>query len=305
MSVPKSQQNMSPMPDSAGNTIQLDGALKYCRNLAKSHYENFIVGSMLVPRRLSQHLYNLYAFCRHSDDLADEVPDPEEAVRLLAEWRVELGLCYGGTPTHPILMALQTTIREFDIPATPFEDLLSAFEQDCRVTRYATYVELLDYCRRSANPVGRLMLHVFGYNDETRRELSDRICTGLQLANFWQDVIPDFSRGRVYIPQEDIAAFGCAEADIVNGRITQNFAELMQFQVDRTEALFKSASELPKMLDWRFGTDVALFTSAGIAVLDGIRKNNYDVLSHRPVISKARKIGLLIRCAYETLSRVI
>lgn len=282
----------SPQP----GPVRLDEAQRYCRSLAKGHYENFVVGSILVPRKLMQNTYNLYAFCRHSDDLADETGDPSLSLELLREWREDLRRCYSGSPRHPILIALRTTINTFEIPIEPFEDLLSAFEQDCRVTRYGSYLDLLDYCRRSANPVGRLFLWLFGYKDIERCELSDRICTGLQLANFWQDVASDFARGRVYIPREDMEAYGCTESEIADRNLTPSFAELMKFEVERTEEVFRSGAALPAMLDSRLGMDVELFRRAGLALLGAIRKINYDVLAHRPTLSKVEKAGLLLGC---------
>lgn len=278
------------------DSIPLEYAYRYCRSLARGHYENFIVGTILVPRRLMQHLYNIYAFCRFSDDLADEPGDPSLSIQLLDGWKEQLRLCYEGKPTHPILVALQSTVQQFEIPRKPFEDLISAFEQDCKVDRYETYSDVLDYCTRSANPVGRVFLWLFGYKDAERQELSDRICTGLQLANFWQDVASDYKRGRIYLPQEDMVRFGCNESDIAEHRTTQNFIELMKFEVDRAEELFQSAAELPKMLNRRLAVDVELFRVAGLAVLSAVRKIDYNVLNHRPVISKAAKFEMFFKC---------
>jgi squalene synthase HpnC len=243
-----------------------------------------------------RHLHNVYAFCRYSDDLADEVDDPSVAIEMLKEWRADLERCYGGRPVHPILTALQSTIAAFDIPIDPFSDLISAFDQDCRVTRYETYPDLLDYCERSANPVGRLFLWLFGYKDAERRELSDRICTGLQLVNFWQDVVSDYGRGRVYIPQDDISRFGCSESNIAEQRMTPQFAELMRFEVDRTEDLFTSAAGLPLSVNRRLRVDIELFRRAGLRVLAGVRRNGYDVLNRRPTLSKAEKARLFLEC---------
>lgn len=278
------------------NTTDLDDALRYCRSLAKNHYENFIVGSLLVPCGFMQHLYNLYAFCRHSDDLADEVGDNNESLKLLGEWREELHLCYEGRPKHPIMLALRTTVEEFDLPEKPLEDLISAFEQDCRVTRYETFEQLLGYCERSANPVGRLFLWIFGYRDAEQQELSDRICTGLQLANFWQDIVSDYGRGRIYLPMEDMDAFGCSESDIAEKCMTPAFKEMMRFQIDRTEEIFKSAATLPPMLNWRLGVDVELFRRAGLAVTAAIRRIDYNTLACRPTVSKVEKARLLLGC---------
>lgn len=292
---PKQRNSAQSLDASSGRSGELEQARAYCRRLATTHYENFVVGSILVPRRFLQHLYNVYAFCRHSDDLADEIGDSARSLEMLAQWRGELNLCYTERPSHPILVALQDTIKAFDIPSTPFEDLISAFEQDCRVTRYATYDDLTDYCRRSANPVGRLFLWLFGYRDQERQALSDSICTALQLANFWQDVASDYARGRVYIPLEDMASFGCHETDIADSRMTPAMAELFRFQVDRTQRLFDEGSGLPAMIGRRLAVDVELFRLGGMAVLDGIRQNEYDVLTRRPVVSKKQQAGLFVR----------
>jgi squalene synthase HpnC len=275
-----------------------DDAMQYCRNLARGHYENFIVGSILIPRKLMPHLYSIYAFCRYADDLADEVEDPKQSLALLDGWRTELRKCYQGSPDHPIMVALHSTINSFDIPPEPFEDLISAFEQDCRVSRYETFADLLDYCRRSANPVGRLFLWLFGYRDAERQELSDRICTGLQLANFWQDVVSDLGRGRIYIPMEDMSQFGCSESDLSGPCPTAGFIQLMQFEVERTKDIFISASGLTHTLDRRLCVDVELFRRSGLAVLEAIQKNKYDVISHRPTLSRSKKVKLLLQCLF-------
>lgn len=278
------------------NATDLRAARRLCRRLARSHYENFLVASLLIPRRYLQHLYNIYAFCRRADDLADETADPTRALQLLHGWREELRRCYDGTPCSPIMLALQDTIRRLDIPVQPFADLISAFEQDCRVATYQTFDTLVDYCRRSANPVGRLFLWVFGYRDSERLALSDHICTALQLTNFWQDIPSDYQRGRIYIPFEDIEAFSCNERMLASQRATPEFVNLLSFQVERTRKLFESAAELPRMVDRRISVDVELFRRAGLAVLDEIQAVGYDVLSHRPRLSKVKKAGLLISC---------
>jgi squalene synthase HpnC len=188
----------------------VEEAQRYTRWLAMHHYENFSVVSWLLPRRLHQHFYNVYAYCRWSDDLGDEVADPERALTLLDAWEEELRRIYesGGAPSHPVLVALAETIRAKEIPITPFSDLLRAFRQDQTVKRYATWYELLNYCVYSANPVGRLVLYLCDYRDEERQRLSDYTCTALQLANFWQDVSCDIEKGRIYIPQVALAAHG-------------------------------------------------------------------------------------------------
>ncbi len=194
------------------------------------------------------------------------------------------------------MLALQDTIRRFDIPTEPFSDLISAFEQDCTVTRYRTFDDLLAYCQRSANPVGHLFLRIFSCQDSERLVLSDRICTGLQLANFWQDVASDYQRGRIYVPREDMEAFGCSEQDLAQGRTTPQFINLLSFEVERTRKLFQSAADLPRMLDRAIAVDVELFRRAGLAVLEKMQAIGYDVFSHRPTLSRLEKARLLISC---------
>src|SRR5438128_3089523 len=208
-------------------------AQAYCSRLARTHYENFTVASVLLPRRLLRHFHNGYAFCRWADDLADEAGGGTRALELLRWWRTELLRCYDGRPRHPVTVALSSTIRQFAIPPQPFLDLLFAFEQDQLVKRYQTFEQLLDYCRCSANPVGRLVLYLCESFDEERARLSDHICTALQLANFWQDVARDLDIGRVYLPAEDRRRFGYTDADLRARRFNPAFASLMRFEVDR------------------------------------------------------------------------
>ena len=203
-------------------------AERYTRWLATHHYENFNVVSWLLPRRLRQHFYNVYAYCRWADDLGDEVADPARALELLDDWDQELRDCYAGKPSHPVFIALRQTIAACDIPIEPFSDLLVAFRQDQTVHRYPTWNGVLGYCRYSANPVGRLVLYLCGYRDAERQQLSDATCTALQLANFWQDVCRDLEKGRIYIPLEALAAHGLTEDDIVARRFDERYVSLMK-----------------------------------------------------------------------------
>jgi squalene synthase HpnC len=242
-------------------------AQRYCRRLATSHYENFPVVTCLLPRRLHQHFYNIYAYCRWADDLGDEVGDRAKSLELLNWWRRKLAECYAGQPTHPVFVALRPTIREFDIPWTLFADLISAFEQDQRVTEYATFAQLADYCTRSANPVGRLVLFLCRQATEENFRWADSICTGLQLANFWQDVSRDLDMGRVYLPAEDRTRFGYSSDDL-HARVTNEaFLELMKFEVDRARQYLNpwSAPSLPelKCLPFRLQVDIESDTVSG------------------------------------------
>jgi squalene synthase HpnC len=216
-----------------------DAAEAYTRRLAHSHYENFSVVSMLLPRHLRQDFCNVYAFCRIADDLGDELDDPRESLRQLARLREQTHAAYEGRAGNRLFAALGATIRRHAIPVEPFLDLIDAFEQDQRISRYEDFGQLLDYCRRSANPVGRLVLYMCGYRDDARQRLSDQTCTALQLANFWQDVARDLDIGRVYLPAEDRRRFGYGDDDLAARRFTPAFAELMRFEVDRTRALFE------------------------------------------------------------------
>jgi squalene synthase HpnC len=270
-------------------------ARAYCRRLAVSHYENFVVAGLLCPRPLRRHAYNVYAYCRIADDLGDETGDPARAIELLDWWESELDAMLAGKPRHPVFVALSETADRFRIPDEPFRRLLDAFRQDQTVTRYATFEELLHYCERSANPVGHLVLALGGYRDEERKALSDDTCTALQLANFWQDVSRDWDKGRIYIPREDMERFGVSEEQIAARRFTPPFGELMRFEVERTRKLFESGRPLAKLLDRSLRLNVEMFTEGGLEVLRRIESQGYDVLTSRPSIPKRRQAALLIR----------
>ncbi|MDE2844328.1 MAG: squalene synthase HpnC [Chloroflexota bacterium] len=306
-------------------------AFDYCQRLARSHYENFTVGSWLIPRDKLRHMYAIYAYCRTVDDLGDEAtagnpgglpfertqtaqPDavsrlatllPEKVredgqdersyrLALLDLWQSELESCYSSKPAHPVMVALQETIEEFDLSPEPFLKLIEANRMDQRNHRYPTYRDLLHYCEHSANPVGRLVLGLFGYRDEGRRSLSDATCTALQLTNFWQDVARDYRKGRIYIPLEDMERFGYTEGELDRGPATPAFRQLMAFEVDRAMDLFRVGAPLASTLEGTVRLDVALFTRGGMAVLEAIRKQSYDVLTERPRLSRARKAGLFL-----------
>jgi len=268
-------------------------ARAYCARLARSHYENFLVGSLFVPRDLRQHFYNVYAYCRISDDLGDETGGPDRALPLLDWWDEELHACYAGHPRHPVFVALAETNERFDIPMEPYSDLLSAFRQDQRVTRYATYGELLGYCRFSANPVGRLVLYLCGYRDPERQGYSDATCTALQLANFWQDVARDYDIGRIYLPLDDMARFGVSEEDIASRRFTPEFAELLRFECERAQGLFAEGSRLLPLVDRRLRLDIEMFGRGGLEILRRIEAQGYDVLTRRPEIPRRRQLAIL------------
>lgn len=272
----------------------LTQARAYCAHVAKSHYENFTVVSFLLPRRLIRHFHAVYAYCRWSDDLADETGGGDRALALIDWWRGELRSCYDGEPRHPVMIALRETIRRFAIPPGPFLDLLVAFEQDQHVKRYESFEQLLGYCRNSANPVGRLVLYLFERFDEERAALADEVCTGLQLANFWQDVARDYSIGRVYLPEEDRRRFGYSDDDLAAGRFTPAFRELMQFEVERTCGYFDRGAALLPLLPREARVDVDLFIRGGRAILRAIECAGYDVWSRRPEVTKFEKVKLML-----------
>ncbi|MGO9085449.1 MAG: squalene synthase HpnC [Candidatus Sulfotelmatobacter sp.] len=272
-------------------------AREYCARLARTHYENFSVATWFLPRRLRQHFYNVYAYCRISDDLGDEVGDDAASLELLDQWQAELDACYEGTPRHPVFVALQQTVREFDIPRHEFSDLLIAFRQDQTVTRFETFADVLAYCRFSANPVGHLVLYLCGYRDPERQQLSDFTCTALQLANFWQDVSVDYGKGRIYLPLEDLRRFGVSEEDIAENRNTSSFCSLMRFEVERAHDWFRQGLPLIDKVDRELAIDLELFSRGGQEILRAIEGQGYAVLGNRPAISKPRKLVLVARAA--------
>jgi squalene synthase HpnC len=275
----------------------LEDSQEYCRRLARTHYENFSVATWFLPQHLRQDFLNVYAYCRISDDLGDEVGDSAAALALLDEWQTELEGCYAGTPRHPVFVALAETVRKFNIPQHEFSDLLVAFRQDQTVTRFETFDDVLAYCRCSANPVGHLVLYLCGYRDAERQHLSDFTCTALQLANFWQDVTVDYAKGRIYLPLEDLRRYSVTEQDIQQNRNTPAFCEMMKFEVERAREWFVRGLPLVKKVDRALAVDLALFSRGGVEILNAIERQNCAVLGRRPVISKPRKLALVARAA--------
>src|SRR5579863_8182306 len=275
----------------------LDEAREFCAHLARSHYENFSVASWFLPIRLRQHFFNVYAYCRISDDLGDEVGDRAASLELLNQWQHELNACYEGAPKHPVFVALAETVRQFDIPKHEFSDLLIAFRQDQTVTRFATFNDVLAYCKYSANPVGHLVLYLCGYRDPERQQLSDFTCTALQLANFWQDVTADYAKGRIYLPLEDLTLFNVSENDIARNQNTPAFCEMMKFEVERAREWFDRGLPLVAIVSKELAIDIELFSRGGQEILNAIERQNFAVLGRRPVISKPRKLALVVRAA--------
>ena len=300
----------SGLPDAA-RLPTVEQARHYCAQLARSHYENFNVGGWITPVDKLPHVHTIYAWCRTVDDLGDktlpEAPssDPSHSGHLDADvaqhrlarldwWESELNAVYHGQPTHPVTIALQSTVAQFNIPPDPFRKLIHANRMDQGNGRFASHDEVLHYCEHSANPVGHLYLHLFGHSDPERQRLADFTCTALQLTNFWQDVARDYrDRGRIYIPQNDLARFGVTEADIAAGSPTDAFRALLRYECAVAMHLFQRGAPLTKTLDRRARLPIALFTRGGVAVLEAIHRQDYDVLTRRPSLSKGRKGWLL------------
>jgi squalene synthase HpnC len=280
-------------PEALAAGYDIGQAQAYTRWLATHHYENFHVVSFLLPKRLHQDLYNVYAYCRWADDLGDEMGDRAESLRLLGWWRGELDEMYAGRAKHPVFVALASTVARYGIPRQPFEELIRAFEQDQTVTRYRTWDDVLAYCRYSANPVGRLVLYLCGYTDMERQRLSDATCTALQLANFWQDVTLDLAKDRVYLPLEALERHGYTLEELYARRLTAGFRQAMREAVERARALFLEGLPLARRVDRRLALDIDLFTRGGMRVLEKIEARGYDVLSARPAISRTERIRLL------------
>jgi len=252
-------------------------------------------GASSWPNRTTRTFHAIYAYCRISDDLGDEVGDTSAALALLDLWGRELDGCYEGHARHPVFVALAETIRSCSIPKQPFADLLTAFRQDQVITRYGTMQEVLEYCRYSANPVGRLVLYACGYCDEERFRLSDATCSALQLANLWQDVRVDFAKDRVYLPQDDMRRFGVSDETIAAGVATTGFRALLDYEVDFARRLFEEGLPLIGMVGKELAVDLDLFSRGGLAILRAIERQDYDVLSARPAIAKRTKMALALR----------
>lgn len=277
---------MEVNPDSPDYLSATFGA---CETLAKTHYENFSVGSRLVPKHLRKHFYSIYAFARGVDDLGDEAVG--DRLALLDLWEQQLESCYSESekPSHPYFVALAETIRQFEIPSEPFRRLIEANRRDQSVVRHQTFDDVLEYCTYSANPVGHLVLYLSGIRDPELHRLADKTCTGLQLANFWQDVGIDIEIGRIYVPLDDLEKFGVTEKQIVDRDHDEKFEKLMKFQIERARQYFIDGYELRDHLDRTLGKNFALFARGGLEILRTIESSDYRVLSSRPKISKRGK----------------
>ena len=273
----------------------LADAQAWCKHLATTHYENFHVATFFLPAALRPHFHSVYAFCRTSDDLGDEVGDTATATRLLAQWRAMLHECFAEPEQsrHPVYVALQPTIASCNLPIEPFDELISAFEQDQIHTYHESLDSLEAYSRYSANPVGRLVLLVSGYRSEELFQLSDDICTGLQLANFYQDVVEDDARGRRYIPADAMQRFGVTDQQIHERRFDAEFRVMMQFLVDDARARLMRGQRIVSLVDRDLAATLSLFVKGGHAILDAIAAQGYDTLRARPVVTREAKLRLL------------
>ncbi len=280
----------------AADPAAIGAAYDFCARLASRHYENFPVASRWLARGRRRHVAALYAFARIADDFSDE-PEHEGSRReRLLDWRRRLWEAGRGAPSdHPVFIALAGTLRELQLPVEPFDDLLSAFLQDVEKTRYRTFDEVRDYCRRSADPVGRIVLMIHGLRSEELFRRSDAICTALQLTNFWQDLSVDVRKDRIYLPQDEMARVGYSEGELRMGVVNERFRELMRLQTRRTRDLFEEGRGLPARLPWPLSWEIRLTWLGGVAVLRQVRGMDFDTLRRRPALSKWDWIPLLAR----------
>jgi phytoene synthase len=300
-------ETMIDEPKSITKPKAIADAYDACTKLARAHYENFPVGR-LVPREMQPHVHAVYAFARYADDLADEgyagsakaqgardVMTQEERLAALDDWERQLCSPPGTPELHFIFVALHETIHELDLPLGLFTDLLSAFKQDVVKRRYSNFDEVLDYCRRSANPVGRLVLLLHGHREEELHLLADHICTGLQLANFWQDVGVDLEKDRIYLPEDDRKKYGVIEDVLFARLVNDNFRKLLAFEVARTQGIFDQGAPLTKKLRGLLRLEIRLTWLGGAKILRKIEALNYDTLNHRPTVGKADMAVLFLK----------
>jgi squalene synthase HpnC len=284
----KPQPSVASTISATTDSTSLEAAYQFCARLARSHYENFTVASWLMPAAMRKHMYAIYAYARMADDFADEDHDPDK----LDEWERHLNLAYAGSPRHPVFVALADTVHRFDIPREPFADLLVAFRSDLHFGGFEAIDDLLGYSRYSANPVGRLVLYLFGYRDPERQRLSDLICSGLQLANFWQDVAIDLQKGRIYLPRRDMAQFGVTAKDLAAGEVDEKFTALLGHEVAGARAMLLEGGQLARLVDRRLRRDILMFAGGGLAILRALETVGFDVFRRRPKLSKGDYLKL-------------
>jgi squalene synthase HpnC len=278
----------SATPPAAVDSQAVEAAYAWCSELARSHYENFTIASWLMPRNMRRHMYAIYAYARVADDFADE----ERSMSRLDEWQAELELAYSGTPRHPVMVALADTVRRFDIPPAPFLDLLTAFRSDVDFKGFETITDLLGYARYSANPVGRLVLYLFGFRDPERQRLADLICTGLQLANFWQDVALDMAKGRIYFPRCDMERYSVTAQDLRDSKVTAGFIDLMRHEILQARRRLLAGAALSTLVGHSLGRDILIFAGGGLAILRAIERIGYDVFRSRPELTRLDYVKL-------------
>ena len=267
--------------------------------MSVGHYENFPVASILMPKRLRKPVAAIYHFARAADDIADEGDLPgQERLQRLDEFRAELArIADDTTPLTPLFINLGAEIREHELPMQPFHDLLDAFSQDVMKKRYSDFPDLLEYCRRSANPVGNLLLHL--YREATPQNIiySDAICTSLQLINFWQDVARDYTIGRIYLPQDEMAQYGVGESQIAQGITDDAWRNLMRFQVDLVRAMMLAGAPLGSILTGRIGLEMRMIIAGGLRILSKLENAQYDMFQHRPVLRPFDWVIMLAKSA--------
>ncbi len=290
-------------PDQPPTACDLAFAEHHCRLISRNHYENFTVVSWFLPRSLRQDFMNFYAYCRWSDDIADEVEE-HRRLPLLSWWQQQLNLCYSGRPAHPVMVALQSTIQRHQLPIKPLEDLLSAFRQDQTTLRYNDHAQLLDYCRRSADPVGRVILRFGRADREENLAFSDSICTGLQIANFCQDMARDAANGRIYAPRDLWARHGVDQAMLIEAGCTPQLKSLLQEWTCTARECFANGASLVKSVPSWLAVDVDLFMRGGLEILNTIESQGYDVWTKRPTLSKLTKFSLLLQAFKSRFARL-
>jgi squalene synthase HpnC len=280
----------------------INSSFKYCEEIARSHYENFPVASFFIPKEKRKYIYSIYAFARAADDFADEpgIRSKEDRLNLLNEWNQKLIECYNGKTYDPIFIALNKTVTDNKIPIEPLENLLKAFRQDVVKSRYQNFNEVLDYCQNSANPIGRLMLMIFEAHDDEMIGLSDKICTALQLTNFWQDVSIDLEKDRVYIPAEDMIKFGYPIEELKGKVLNDNFKALLKNEIEKTQLLFDEGKELIAITKKdnklkKLSKQLVLTWHGGTEILNKIKENDYDVFNKRPKLKFFDKLKLVLK----------
>lgn len=267
------------------------------RRIATSRTENFVVASFLLPKAMRQSFYDIYAFCRVADDLSDDSPSPAVALTRLDDFQRQLDDLFANRAVEGLFVALADTIDRYSLPKQPFDDLLDAFRQDQRKTRYADIDEVLEYCQRSACPVGRILLHLTDCVDPQNTNLSDRLCIGLQLTNFLQDVARDLQIKRVYLPEDQMQRFGVHEAMLYASTSSPEFRQLLKSECDRASDYLHQGLELANHVPRWFAADIRLFAHGGLATLNAIRRVEFDVLSRRPTVSRWRQAAMIARAA--------